>query len=248
MTQVLRMANDRGWPVHEWSYDETSAEGCWLLPEQVEEKRNDISAQMWNVEYDLQEPSAEGRAIMTECVQTMFDKEIGSYVGYVGQYIEIEEPEVGRRYCTGADWGKEQDYTVVMTYRIDQHPYKLIAFERRRREPWPRMVGRYDKRIKRFPGKAFHDATGLGNVIDDYKTSKGYGILMEGTRRKALFSNYIAAIENGGIVSPDIEWVRKEHLYVEVNDLYGSGHPPDSVVCGALTYAAATGGSGGRGT
>jgi len=251
MTAVLRMANERGWPVHEWSYAETSAEGGWLLPEQVEEKKNDISNIMWDVEYSLQEPSAEGRAIIPECVHTMFDDVLGSYAGYIGQYVEIEEPGEpgeGMRYCTGADWGKKQDFTVIMTYRIDMHPYRMVAFERRRREPWPRMVGRYDNRIKRFPGKAYHDVTGLGSVIDDYKTSRGFGVFMEGSQRKALFSNYIAAIEDGGIVAPNIEWVRKEHLYVEVNDLYGSGHAPDSVVCGALTYAASTGGSGGRGT
>lgn len=247
MTAVMARARDKGWPIHEWSYHETSCDAGWLLPEQVEEKRNDTSAAMWEVEYDLQEPVAEGRAIITEWVDSTFDSHLGDFKGNVGEYIEIEEPQRGARYATGADWAKEQDYTVIVTWRTDVRPYKLVAFERRQREPYPRMVGRFDKRVRRYRGKALHDATGLGTVIDDYKRSKSGGVKMVGSRRKALFSNYIAALEDGAFIAPDIEWMRNEHKYVEVNDLYGSGHPPDSVVAAALAYDATLRG-GGRGT
>lgn len=247
MTEVLKRARDKGWPVHEWSYHETSADDGWLLHSQVEEKRRDTSHRMWEVEYDLQEPVAEGRAILTEWVESTFDPSLGSFDGRTGEYIEIEKPQRDGRYVTGADWAKQQDYTVIVTFRIDQRPYKLVAFERRQREPWPRMVARFDKRVRRYRGKALHDATGLGSVIDDYKTSKSGGVILIGSRRKSIFSNYIAAVEDGAFISPEITWMRDEHKYVEVDELYGSGHPPDSIVAAALAYDATTHG-GGRGT
>jgi hypothetical protein len=248
MTEVLRRAIDKGWLVHEWGYQETSATpDGWLLPIEVEEKRRDTSTAMWQVEYDLQEPTSENRAIMIECLDKMFTKELGEYKGSVGEYIEIEKPVKGARYATGADWAKTQDFTVISTWRVDEYPYRLVAFERQQRKPWPAMVGRYERRLRRFRGKAQHDMTGLGSVIEDYTTAPGRGVIMVGGRRKALFSNYIAAIEDGAFLAPYIEWVYNEHKYCGTDDLYGAGHPPDSIVSGALAYDANRHG-GARGT
>ena len=38
--------------------------------------------------------------------------------------------------------------------------------------------------------------------------------------------------------SPYITWMAQEHLYASVNDLYGSGHLPDSLCAMALAWAA----------
>lgn len=238
VTEILKRASEKGWPVYRWGFHETSAEGGWLLPEQVEEKRNEVPNQMWTVEYELQSPTAEGRAIMSEWVEVTFDSGLGSYDGRVGEYIEVEPPEDGARYTTGADWAKHQDYTVIVTWRVDVRPYRLVAFERRQREPWPAMVSRFDRRVLRYPGKAAHDKTGVGDVVDDYKTSDSVGIVMVGNARKALLTNYIAAMEDGAFVAPNIEYMRNEHLYASTDDLYGSGHLPDSISAAALAFAA----------
>ena len=63
MTEILRRANERGWPVYEWCYRETMEPHGWLVVREVEEKRDEVSIAMWNVEYELQEPSPESRAI-----------------------------------------------------------------------------------------------------------------------------------------------------------------------------------------
>jgi phage FluMu gp28-like protein len=175
---------------------------------------------------------------MPEWVEATFDAGLGEYEGRVGEYIEVEPPERDARYATGADWAKEQDYTVIITWRMDVRPHRLVAFERRQREPWPVIVSRFDQRVERYGGKAQHDATGLGGVIDDYKQSKSDGVVMIGNRRRDLFSNYIAALEDGAFIAPKIQFMADEHLYATVNDLYGSGHPPDSIVAAALAYDA----------
>jgi hypothetical protein len=92
------------------------------------------------------------------------------------------------------------------------------------------------------PGEAgettCHDATGLGNVIDDYITGDAEGVVMTGKDRDALFTDYILAIEKGEIEAPMIRFMEGEHKYATVDDLYGSGHPPDSIVAGAMAYRA----------
>jgi hypothetical protein len=249
MTEVLRRADQFGWPVYKWSYAETSHQpGGWLLPSEVERKRGEITEAMWQVEYELQQPSAEGRAIMPQAIEQMFRPELGRFEGRIGEYIEIEPPKDEARYATGADWAKQRDFTVIYTLRIDERPFKLVAFERRQREEWPYMVHRFDSRVIRYKSRAKHDATGLGSVIDDYKISRSRGINLVGFTRKALFSNYIAAIEAGGIIAPEIEFLRKEHEYAAVKDLYGGGHPPDSIVAGALAYDASISHSSGFAT
>ena len=49
--------------MYEWCWKETQEPNGWLSPAQVQRKRSEITAQMWRTEFDLQEPTAEGRAI-----------------------------------------------------------------------------------------------------------------------------------------------------------------------------------------
>jgi hypothetical protein len=60
MTEILKRAADRGWPVHRWCYHETrELNGGWLSEEQIEATRSRVPAAMWDAEYELQEPSPE---------------------------------------------------------------------------------------------------------------------------------------------------------------------------------------------
>ena len=77
---------------------------------------------------------------MPEAVEAMFHADLGVFRGGPGEYIEIEEPTEGARYSTGADWAKEQDWTVIVTIRTDGAPARVVAYERIARLPWPTMV------------------------------------------------------------------------------------------------------------
>ena len=247
-TEILKRAKAKGWPIYKWGWPETSAEGGWLLASEIAAKRGEVTAAMWQVEYDNQEPSPEGRAILPDAVEAMFHKDLGEFKGALGEYIEIEPPQPGARYATGADWAKEQDFTVITTIRIDVTPYKVVAFERLGRAPWPKMVARFDKRIERYPRRAAHDETGVGSVVNDYLTSSAQGLKMVGKARTDLLMHYCALIEDAGIIAPMIEWMYNEHKYAATDDLYGNGHCPDSIVAGAMANYAASARRGGRGT
>lgn len=238
MTELLKRAAEKSWTVMEWCWRETAKPHGWLSEAEIESKRGEVTAAMWAAEYDLQEPSPEGRAIMPEKVDACFKRGLGEFLGYLGEYIEIEAPISDARYATGADWAKSKDFTVIDTLRIDVRPMKRVAWQRLGRMPYPLMIAKFNERVQRFPGNAAHDATGLGDVVDDYQTADAEGVKLAGQTRTDTFSGYITAIEGDVIVSPKIKYCEGEHRYATNADLYGGGHPPDSFVAGAMAYRA----------
>jgi len=269
MTWILEeMAPEKGWPVHEWCYRETRRDdpeqttldrdgdlvpAGWLLDDEIERAKGRVPSAMWEIEYELGEPSIEGRAIIREKVDATFDPELGVFEGVPNEYIEIEEPDPAGTYSTSADWAKDVDWTVIATFRTDVRPWRCVAWERTGRQPWPVMVGKLEERLRRYPPQidekrrllsVAHDATGLGDVIDDYVDVEidGYrpdGVKLVGQRRADLFTDYIAAIEDDAIRYPRIRFAYDEHRYATLSDLYGRGssdHPPDSFVAGALGW------------
>lgn len=241
MTEILGRAAENGWPVYEWCYRENTEPYGWLEVAEIESKKLEVTRAMWAAEYELQEPAPDSRAIDPDAVKAMFRRELGEYDGREGEVIEIEPPERFALYSTGADWGRKQHFTVIATLRVDCRPARLVAFERRRHEPWPVMVGRFNDRLSRYGGTAAHDATGLGDVVAGYLEHNANDVVMAGRTRADLLSEYIAAVERGEIEAPIIRWVETEHRLASVDDVYSTAqqyHLPDSISAMALAYHA----------
>ena len=242
MTEVLKRAKERGWPVFEWCRKETVQPHGWLHPREIERKRNEMTTQQWIVEVDLQEPAGENRAIDPGAVTACFQRTLGEYRGEPREYIEVEAPECDAVYAHGADWARKHDMTEIVTLKGTEPPYRLVAYERMHRLPWPTMVGRFDARLTRYPtteDKAIHDGTGLGDVVGGYLDHDAESFILAGRARADLFSDCVGAIERGDIVSPFIASLEAQIRYCTVDDLYGTGHPPDGFVALALAYKAA---------
>lgn len=237
-SKVLDEAQAKGQPVYEWCYQETRAtNGGWLSEEEIGRKRVMMTALDWQTEVEMQEPSPEDRAFDVAAVERMF-----ADVGEVG---ELEEPIEGARYCTGADWARDVDRTVIPTLRDAGTYWKLVALKITNREPWPAMIGYLVERVHTYPGAAMHDRTGLGHVVEDYLTIEAEGFDMVGKARADLFGEYIHAVEHDEIRVPrvagdaDIDRLKRAHKFCTRKALYSSsGHPPDEIVAMALAYAA----------
>ena len=241
MTAVLQRAAARGWPVYQWCYRDTLEPHGWLTQAQVDRKRAEVPEQTWLSEYDLQEPSAEGRAIDSEAVDWTFDPQRGTGgAAQLDQGWEGEAPADAAEayYAHGADWGQAIDYTVIATLRCDVRPLPLVAASRSHRRPWPVMIGVLNDRMARYPGVAAHDHTGGGRVVGEYVTAPILDVDMVGQRRRDLFIDYFAAIERHEITAPRVDPFYTEHRFCRVDDVFGSGHPPDTVVAMALAYHA----------
>lgn len=214
----------------------------WLRPRQVMRKRQEVHPRFWAVEYELQAPSFEGRAIESELVDIMFRPP--SVVDNMGDEIIFEQPVQGRQYITGVDWAKEKDWTIIWTFDPFERPWKTVAWLRVNKTSWPIMVDKACNRVLMYPGVLVHDATGVGNVVADLLTiprrhSKVIDRKMVGRDREIWFNEYIAGVEEGELSAPRIEFAYYEHLYCRRDDLFKrSGHPPDSFVAGTMAWSA----------
>lgn len=248
MTAILRRAKEEGWPIYHWCFRESAnpIDG-WLTWEEINRKKSEIPSNMWDAEYELQEPSFEGRAIDEDAVDAMFSPELGQFKGAEGKYIELLPPRADRDYITSADWAKARDYTVIGTWDVTEEPWRMVAFERIARRPWPVMVGRLNKRWLRYGGKVVHDETGIGGVVNDYIEFPRYarpedltGVTMAGRYRQEIITEYVNAVEKGLLIAPRIEYMYDEHRFVTPEDLYNlsaSAHLPDSVAMGVLAWS-----------
>ena len=253
VTAMRRRAAELGWPVSEWCYRETLTPHGWLTADQVTRKRGELSRTMWDVEYELQEPSAEGRAIDPDAVERMFDATLGTHItagdlehlwrGQPGPPAERAWPDpAGGWYCIGVDWAQKRHHTAAVALRCDTTPLQVVAAYRAQRRSWQVMTAHVGALLDEYPGPAAHDETGAGSAIGAFPALTPHdqleGVTLVGRVRTDLFRNYIGAIERHEIVCPRIDVFYTEHLYCGEDDLFGSGHPPDTVVAMALAYHA----------
>ena len=245
VTEMLKRAKDSGWPCRRWCFLETSnpIDG-WLTPEEVERKRTEIPQRMWETEYMLGEPSLENRTFNLDLLHEAFSATVEEHTGE--QPVVLRKVEEGSTYVTGVDWAKQKDMTVISTFDTSRDPWVCVAWQKVNRLPWSVMVTRAWNQWQHYGGQIIHDATGIGNVVDDLLKDMSHRslhrkiipfVMTGGRTRTALFSEYVAAIEHGHMQFPMIQYAYNEHRFCGDDDLFGKGHPPDSIVSGALAWS-----------
>jgi hypothetical protein len=107
------------------------------------------------------------------------------------------------------------------------------------------MIGAFNKILNRYnvgTNGAWHDSTGLGNVVNDYVDVRAHPFTMTGDKRAKMLSDYVNAIEKGAWELPMVESAYREMKFCRYNDLYKTTldfHLPDTVCAGALAEYAA---------
>jgi len=197
---------------------------------------------MGRVEYGLGEPSIGSRAIDSAAVEKMFslpEQSLRESVSKERQVYRFEMPRMDAEYVIGADWAKEQDWTVITVADVTRFPCKVVHWSRMRRLPYPVMIGEFNKLMKEYNAEGIHDATGLGAVVADYIDRRARGFLMTGAQRDNMLSEYVSSIENHRWLAPRVPTFYKSHLYASVDMLYARGkefHLPDEICSMALCY------------
>jgi hypothetical protein len=242
--EMYRRHQDEDMPIFTWCYRETSnpIDG-WLRPEFIEEKKRQIPAEMWRVEYELGEPSIGNRAFDSEAVERTFalpvpEEAVKKKARDFEQY-EFAPYAYDKEYVIAADWAKEQDYTVISVWDATHMPMTQVYFLRMRRRPYPVMIEAFNKLLRKYNAEAIHDQTGLGNVVQDYLDVRAQGFKMTGEKRDNMLTEYVNAVENDKVRAPRVETDYKAHLYCSVDDLYSRSkefHLPDEVCSAALAW------------
>ena len=150
----------------------------------------------------------------------------------------------GRGTALASTGPRSGDSTVAAVVRCETTPLQLVAVYRTQRRPWPIMTAPVGALLDAFPGPAAHDATGAGNATGAFPALAPHdqlqGVTLVGRVRADLFRHDIGAIERHEIVGPRIDACSPEHRYCGEDDLFGSGHSPETLVALALAYHAFT--------
>ena len=247
VTEMKKRWEEQGREAKLWCYHD-SANGIdgWLDEETITRKREEIPAEMFRVEYDLGEPSIGNRAFDSDLVKEMFSLPVDSISEKHKERFEeytFSEPEKDGVYIVSADWAKEQDYTVIVVLRVDRQPHQLAYYLRVNRRPYPMMIKWFNDAIERYNAEAIHDATGLGNVVNDYIDTRARKFIMSGEKRYNMLTEYVGAVERGYFKLPKIPSLYSSHLFCRTGDLYSGAtkdyHLPDEVCSMALAWNAA---------
>ena len=254
-TNMKRRFEERGLPMKAWCYRESmNPIDGWLSPATVAAKKLEIPEEMWRVEYELGEPAIGNRAFDYEAVERLFSlpfNPIWEEKSKDYEQYKFEPYIPGSLYVVGADWAKEQDYTVIAVMKCDPNTQPtLVHWVRVNRKPYPVMIEYFNKAIREYNAMAIHDATGLGNVVNDYIDMRAQGFQMTGEKRANMLSEYVAAVERDKMVHPQIPSAYIAHKYAQVGDLYSNAqqyHLPDEVCAMALAWKLAKKVSGAAG-
>lgn len=253
--EVKDDAEERGLPVRTWCFREVLQPNGWMDAGFIERKRLTVPKEMFRVEYDLGEPSGGSRAFDLEALNKAFVrmKVIRERHAADDDLWVYEEYNPKGTYVAGADWAKEKDKTVITVVRDDVTPHRVVYHRRVNRRPWPVMIGMFDEAVQNYAARSANDATGLGNVVNDFIEDEGESgqrsnkVQMIGQKRVALINEFITAVERGKYRFPapdDSEHpnpMLKMFKSTTVADVYAttaSAHLPDDVVSGAMMHRA----------
>jgi hypothetical protein len=243
MTEILRRAHDRGWPVYEWCWRETLEPHGWLPQSEVTRKRsrsptpcgrrNTTSrSRRPTTARSSPKPSSGCSAATSGCSLAL----LASWCRSKGRSAARATRTVptGRASRTT----RRSSRCAPTCARCAWSPGSGSAACPGRR--WSAYLEDRHRRIRR---RALHDGTGLGDVIAGYLTRPATAFILVGRDRSGSVLGIRQRDRARRDRAPLISSLQSEHKFVTTKDLYEpSGHPPDGVVAGALAYRASRGG------
>jgi hypothetical protein len=239
----------KGLPVRTWCFREVlkteDNPTGWMDPAFIDRKKASVPAELFRVEYELGEPAGGSRAFDLVALNKTFIDMAPITERHAGSDDEwvFEEPQVNGWYALGADWAKEEDKTVIVVFRIDESVRRCVYLRRVNRRPWPEMAKMFNDAMKKYQAVAAHDATGIGNVVNDLIDDRVIKFTMNGAKRGEMLMDYISAVEQLRYKLPANTPAFDAHKAATQEDVYGKGgwkaHLPDDVAAFALCHYAA---------
>jgi len=249
--RYIDLLEDRDEKLWVWCYRESLEEnGGWLTWEQVEHKKETLSHDRFEREYELNKPAADNLAIDPNAVESTFSMPApGLYDQVIKPTKEKEEYffesyNYSDDYVIAADWARVKDFTVISVWKTTGFPHvpmSLVYYYRARHESWPDQVDKFNKLQEQYNAEGIHDATGVGDVVAGFvaSPSRVWNFKMAGEKRTNMLNDAINGIEKGRMRSPRIKSLYEATRYVTYDDLFRVGdkyHLPDEFCSLALAY------------
>jgi hypothetical protein len=74
-------------------------------------------------------------------------------------------PVAGHRHVTAWDIARKADAFVGVTLDVSANPFRLVAFERHQRLPYPQQVAQIEARHRTYPGRTVVESNGVGDPV-----------------------------------------------------------------------------------
>lgn len=140
--------------------------------------------------------------------------------------------------------------------RTNVKPRRLVKLIQINHQPWPFMIDLFNKTIEHYHANAYHDGTGVRNVVNDYidHSDTLHKFVMIGQPRTELLLDYITAFEHSEYELPIIDKdplhqsvvanpLYQAHRAVTVANIYApkkwNSHLPDEAAAITLAHQAA---------
>lgn len=173
---------------YEWqSFHHPTSSNPMISAEELDNIRRVTSHQVWLAEYEAQFTDDSGQVFR------------GIRDAVTAHSIDL--PQVGHQYVAGIDWGRENDYTVIVI--IDVSTRQMVALDRFNQIGWTLQRGRLKALVERWqPEVVWAEANSIGAPNIEALQHDGLPMraFMTTARSKApLIESLALAIERGDI-------------------------------------------------
>jgi len=162
-----------------------------------------------------------------------------------------EDPQIGRRYVVGVDWGKVGAYTVIIVLRIPDEEGELphVVKLKRFRGAWPLQRMRVAETVRRYGQPwTFVDGTGFGDPLKHEVREAGVRhlqpVVFSGQSKPTIVNGLVTAVEDTSLTWGDQRQLVLEMLNLEamvsdsgiVQYRHAKGQTDDCVMALALAW------------
>lgn len=207
----------------------------FIAPSEVEAARRDLPERVFAQEYEAQ-----------------FLEDAGIVFRGVSKVATWQpaEPEAGRQYVVGVDWGKHEDFTVFSV--LDAVSKRQVYLDRSNQIDYTLQVGRLRALCDRFqPGAILAEANSMGEPLIEKLLDMNLPVqpfTTTNATKKAVIEGLALGIERGdiGLLDDDVQTGELQAYAMErtATGLYRFGAPEgmhdDTVMALALAWEAAS--------
>jgi hypothetical protein len=188
---------------HIASWQWTAFDNPLLTPDEVADIWNDretMSEASWQQEYMAERLEGETQALRN--IENCF-----------AEAWAPEEAQPGRSYSLGIDLGRSRSRTCITVGDVERR--RVVNFFRLDKQDWPLQKEFIMDVMRRYPGMAKMDGTGLGIAIVQDIQYAGFpveAVIMEGNEKNRLYTQAQLALEKETIKVPKEFHILKEEL------------------------------------
>lgn len=144
--------------------------------------------------------------------------------------------EPGHRYVSAFDIGRKRDPFVGFTFDVSTAPFRVVAYQRQLRLPYPDQAGAIEATAAAYPGEVWVESNGVGDPLIGFLRSPVREFVTSALTKRNAVDALKLLVQRRELISPRIpEWERELTLYRRADEQLQQ----DTVMASAIAALAA---------